>query len=107
TLTPTLAPASPSIFLPTGELYTLTTIARTGSGKSASSVEGLSVAFATTTSGVSFSPATVVTNSSGVATSDVIIPYGTEVEAVVSGGGMVNVTRGKARTLTLKPSPLK
>ena len=53
--------------------------------------EGLNVAFATT-SDITFSPATVPTNDGGMATSNVVIPYGTQIQAVVSGGGNVVAT---------------
>ena len=88
-------------FLPSGEVYTLTATATVGAEASPLTVEGLNVAFTTTTTGVTFSPAAVVTNSSGVATSNVIIPYGTQVQAVVSGGGAVSMTTGTAPSVTL------
>jgi hypothetical protein len=89
---------------PTGQVCSVSVQAfRTGPCGSGSplTVEGLNVAFTTTTTGVTFSPAAVVTNSSGVATSNVIIPYGTQVQAVVSGGGAVSMTTGTAPSVTL------
>jgi hypothetical protein len=77
-----------SAYLPTGILYTVTGVASDPIVTPATSIDGLSLTF-TSTTGATFSPSSVTTNSSGQATSNVLVPYGTTTEVVISGGGYV------------------
>ncbi len=101
--TPTFVASSPAAYLPVGQVFTFQTTARTA--PDAGGVAGLTVAFATTTTGVSFSPASFTTGESGAVESSVVIPYGTTVEAVVSGGGGDQTAFATAAALKLTPGP--
>lgn len=97
-------PASPATVLPTGVLYQLAVKATTSG--STGVVQGLPVSFATTTTGVSFSPATATTDSTGTAISNVVVPFDTEVQAVFSGGGAANSGTATAPAISLSLSVL-
>jgi hypothetical protein len=103
TLSPTLK--SSGTTLPGGEVFELST-AVTLVGTT-TRIEGLSVAFATTTAGVSFTPASNITDSRGNAPSYVVVPYGTEIVAVASGGGAAEtftLPASAVPTITLTPT---
>ena len=97
----TLVPNFHQVFtwLPGGELFRLD-VQVSGAGSDAG-IPGFGVAFATTTTGVAFSPATVMTDGTGLASSYVIIPYGAQIQAIVSGGGIVKQQPQTAPPLTL------
>jgi hypothetical protein len=111
TLTATFAPIG--IALPAGVVYQLSVEATAGAptdamagGGNGPPIAGLNVAFSTTTTGVSFSPASVATDNTGTATSNVVVPYGTEVQAVFSGGGSANAMAITAPAVQLSLGPL-
>jgi hypothetical protein len=91
-------PVQPPVYVASGQAYTLKVKANVHEdGGTGPSVEGLSISFASTT-GATFSPATVATDTNGVATSNVIVPYGTPLTAIISGGGtVVTLPSGDAR----------
>jgi hypothetical protein len=90
---PTIMLAQPTFsatttMLPTGQLFAVTTTATLATG-TMTAVEGLAIAFTTTTAGLTFSPTPVTTDTSGTATSYVIVPYNSAIAVEVSGGGTV------------------
>ena len=90
---------------PTGQVFAVSTRAMT-TGASPTPVQGLSVTFgttyATTTSGYPlFSPATVLTDPNGNASSYVIVPYDNQLVAEVSGGGSVATSASPVPAITL------
>jgi hypothetical protein len=105
------------LILASGALFSVTAMASVGrtaqsmsvDGGTAQStpVEGVSVTFGSLTGGT-FSPANVPTDGTGSATSNVVVPYGTTTEVIISGGGAVTVPvaiTGPSVTLTPTFSP--
>jgi hypothetical protein len=99
TLTPTFQQTS--TWLPGGELFELDVKASSAGNSGPPQIAGFSVSFATTTTGIAFSPAMVMTDDTGLARSYVVIPYGAQIQAVVSGGGVIKQLPQSAPPLTL------
>jgi hypothetical protein len=109
TLTPVVAATSP-LHVVGGDLYTVDVHAQALDTEAKElDIEGLAVAFGSTTSGSTFTNTSVTTDPDGMATSQILVPFGAEVIATFNsaGGGTASLPLGTpAISITATAAPL-